>query len=321
MGHLHEGGLVAEAVDQVNAVLPDPFRGLDPHRAFPHAVLVLQDHVIPILQAQLSGLFPMDPDLVFRVHFHEDPVVLGAGEGVHGASAVEEAVEARGWLLGRGEDGKGLVARLLESLAVEFDLPRGGAEGKPAFLLPILQPGLALLHQGAHALQGFQVKADALEAGVQVFLNGLPGEELAQAQADPQLPGDPPAGLGVKEGFVGGNPKLDEGGFVGHGHQVVVALQVGGLGQDHVGPHHVLLGEHIYDHVEIQLLEGLLGAGHVGDGVEEVDPVGEEPLDGVGLPGDHGLDELLDGGGAGEELALVGPGFKPFGFVISSSWT
>ena len=91
---------------------------------------------------------------------------------------------------------------------------------------------------------------------LEVLLDRLPRVVGLEAQLERQLPRDPPVGLLVAR-------RLDDGLAQRHERlaehldvEVVVALQVGRLGQHDVGPARDLAADHVHDHQQVEALDG-----------------------------------------------------------------
>ncbi len=254
----------------------------------PDPVLVHEDDLVAA--AERLGLEPgqaprrvgVEPDLVLGVRLREEPVVHGPAEGVERGAAGEQAERARRALVLRPVDRERVEAERLQLLREELDLAAlgGGAHRRPLLLAGRLD------RAEEDALRGELVVGEPLlrEARLHVLLRVLPREPRPEADPGGELLRDPPARLRVALRLDRRLPDRDEGLLVGGRGDVVVALEVGRLGQHHVGPAGDLGGEDVHHPQELEvlhLLDELLAPGHRLDEVAPVDEPGLEVVERV----------------------------------------
>jgi hypothetical protein len=154
-------------------------------------------------------------------------------------------------------------------------------------------------------------RTDRDQALVEVFLDGFPFVEGIQADAGTQLTRDPPTRLGVVQRIDRRLAQSDVRSLVGNGQEVVVALQVGGLGQDNIRPGNVLLGKHIDGDNELECFERLERLLRIRYRIQQIYAVDHEGLDGIRIARDHRVDQFLHCRRPPHEAFAhaVGPGF------------
>ena len=245
------------------------------------AVLVLEAHAVARAQPRALGHVRVHPHLVLAHRLGEDGVRLGAAERVDGGAAEEQPE-------GAGRPGRrplelrhGVEAGVLQLDGVELDLLRRRREGRRHALLVVDgRPGPA--HE-ALLLQLREAEARALQPVVEVLLDRLPGVEGLEAELHRELAGDPPVRL-----LVGG--RLDDRLPQRHERlaeeldvELLVPLEVRGLGQHDVGPARDLAADDVHDDQQVEGLDGLDRLRLVRQGLDQVRRVDQPALHRVGL--------------------------------------
>ncbi len=132
-----------------------------------------------------------------------------------------------------------------------MDLPGRCAEW--ALVCEVLEVRPAGLDHHAPLIpQLVQVEPDGPQPRVEVLGGVLPCEVALETETQTELAGDPPARPGVVERLDGRLTERDVRRLVGDRPQIVVSLEIGGLGQDDVGPVDVVLRQNVDRHDEVE---------------------------------------------------------------------
>jgi hypothetical protein len=117
----------------------------------------------------------------------------------------------------------------------------------------------------------------------------MPGIVGAKTQLERELAGDPPVGLLISRGSYNRLPQRDERLAEGLDIEVVIALEVGGLGQHDIRPPRDLRRNHVHDDEQVERTDGADRFFLVRHRVDQVGRVHEPALDRIRLAGDRRL--------------------------------